>query len=260
MAITQKTSDDLVSIIEKISSEAGSRTMGGSETSRVFMKAMSNVVNEVAGESDQATLNIPGNTDLLTEIDFSKYISGTVLLNLAGVEVEATGTVDTDNVSSNDAALVDGGLSSICYNNSITGTVNKPMVGMDLGAPDYSVEMISVWWYNSPYTATNFKIQGSYDGNSWDDISTNLNSNDDAGQQVDYSIPVSTYRYYRIFSVQGNNASYVVLYEMKAFGASITVEKSIESVFDIEMFNEGEKLLIRNTSSQNKELTINYKL
>lgn len=167
-------------------------------------------------------LKIPANGS----IDLPAFIGPRNILDVyiedpyAGtVELNRTGTIDTTNVSTLDDNLINNDETDLCYNNSSQGSSNKPLPAIDLGSPQ-SVDSISLFWWptTQAYNPSNYSIQASNNGTSFTDIVTGLDATGINGEQ---SISVSgTYRFWRMFCVSGNNATWVVLSEMRAYQAS----------------------------------------
>lgn len=192
-----------------------------------------------------------------TSVKFNEFVSAWIDSEELGGEITPTGTFDPNNVSTNEANLINGNLTDLCYHNNSQGSTNKELPAVDLGSLK-TVASISVYWWNNTYTASNYKIQGSVDGQKWTDLAINLNSTGVVGTANNpQTIPVSgDYRYLRVFSVQGNNATWTVLSEMKFYDVGGSIRRNIFNSSDIEV-NEmnGFVELINNSTRE-----ISYKI
>ena len=143
-----------------------------------------------------------------------------------GDVIPAVGTVDPTSVSTGDALLINGNLSDLVYNNSSIGSANKPLPGINLGQA-YEISRVDVYWWNSAYRATTFRIQGSQNGVDWVDLTKDLTGVFTAAgipQTVDIT---GTYQYVRVFSVTGANSSFIVLSELQVRGPSPTSDVTL---------------------------------
>jgi hypothetical protein len=195
-----------------------------------------------------------------TDIDWNKFINATYQFTNIGTEVPLSGTIDPDNVSSDDANLIDNNLNNLCYNDNSIGSANKGSVGIDTdgvgGVP--TVEIVRVWWWSNSFIATNFKIQGSNNGTTWTDILTNLDSIGKQGTFTEHNLGGTNFRYYRVFTVTGLNTSFVVLSEMKAYEEGITEELDYTRNKGLALSNDGGKFKVENTSGVTQILTVYY--
>ena len=160
-----------------------------------------------------------------------------------GPEIIPTGTVDPDNVSSNDANLINWNLTDLCYNNISPWSANKSLPWIDLWS-SVAIGIIELYRRDPAYLSNDFSIQGSNDGTTWTDVVTNQQSTSLGLQQI----PVSwTYRYWRLFNITGTNATYVVLSEMKAFGVWVwsTIYSALNNR-EIELKQSGSDVIITN--------------
>lgn len=197
---------------------------------------------------DFLDLSLSANSGITTNIDSDKLSFVYSEVFSPGNEIVPTGVVDNTNVSTNEANLINGNLTDLTYNNSSAGTVNKELPGIDLGA-SISVGVLRVHWWNEQYTASNYSIQGSNDGNSWVDVITGLNSTGLGNDFVDIIIN-DTYQYWRVFVLQGNNASWSVISEMKVYEVGASSYRSINSNEDIILeIQSGKARLINNSIS-----------
>jgi hypothetical protein len=161
-----------------------------------------------------------------TSIPCSKFVNAFYEKSLPGPEITPVGTVDPTNVSTGEANLINNNYTDLVYNNSSSGTTNKPLPGIDLGSSQL-VSIIRVhWWTSNTYMATDYSIQGSNDGTNWTDVASGLSSTGMSGQAID-TVVNATYRYWRVFCVKGENGSWVTISEIEAFGTGSTIQESI---------------------------------
>lgn len=149
---------------------------------------------------------------LLTEITYTDFVSYGALKELDSIRIDAVGVNDVDNVSTNEANLIDEDYENLCYNNSSTGTVDKSLPFIDLGSVQ-QIDIAKVWWWNTTYLSSNFKIQGTNDLSNIVDIRTGLSSTEVGLQEI---VVDAEFRYIRVFCVQGVHPTYVVLSELEA--------------------------------------------
>ena len=208
----------------------------------------------------ETIITVPANQIAVTTIPCNKYRGAFVEGEEPGTEITPTGTVDPDNISTTEAQLINNNLTDLTYNNSSSGTVNKSLPGIDLGSVQLVGELSLWWWTNGTYMASNYSIQTSNDGTTWTDVFTNQDSTGLQGQRVDFVMNTS-FRYARVFCVQGTNASWVVISELKAFQQGQTIKKELDNTVDtIVVCNASSFIEIQNNSSQPKTYTINHTL
>lgn len=200
---------------------------------------------------------IPQNSDLTTNIKFSEFVSCFAEINISGGQITPTGTIDNTNVSTREANLINGNLTDLTYNNSNAGTTNKELPAIDLGSSQDISEIVLHWW-NNTYTASNYKIQGSNDGNNWTDIVLNANSTGIVGtsnnpQRFQTNV---NYRYIRPFCVQGNNASWCVVSELQVFSLGGVQTMNIFNVENVIVSEENGFIKFTNNSANNITIKI----
>jgi len=191
----------------------------------------------------------------LANVSLEAIIGLSISVPNIGPEIIPTGTVDPDNVSSNDANLINWNLIDLCYNDISPWSANKSLPWIDLWS-SIAIERIDLYRWSTTYLSTDFKIQGSNNGTTWTDVVINQQSTAVWLQ----SIPVSgTYRYWRLFNVTGTNATYVVLSEMKAFGVWVwsTIYSAINNS-EVELKQSGSDVIITNNINQWLDFIINY--
>ena len=207
---------------------------------------------------NETVITVNANQTVVTTIPCNKYRGAFIEGLEPGSEITPTGTIDPDNISTTEAQLINGNLTDLTYNNSSAGTVNKSLPAIDLGSVQAVGQLALWWWTNATYMASNYKIQTSIDGTTWTDVYTNLDSTGLQGQRVDFAMS-SSFRYARVFCVQGNNASWVVISELKAFSQGQTIKKELDNTVDtVVVCNASSVIEIQNNSSQSKTYTINH--
>lgn len=218
--------------------------------------------NEIASELQDLqpeinTITVLANDEIQTTLDTIDFVSAFIEVQEPGPQITATGVIDNTNVSTGEANLINGNLTDLTYNNSNAGTANKELPGINIGSQQSIAEVVLYWW-NNTYTASNYKIQGSNDGNNWVDIATNLDSTGIVGTANNpQRIPVSAnFQYIRPFCVQGNNTSWCVVSELQVFEAGDTVIKEVCTLEDIELIDVNGKLKVKNVGSTNANLNI----
>lgn len=204
----------------------------------------------------EAPVIVSGGSYTLTGVTSNQITGMSIVVPNPWPELVPVGTVDPTNVSTNDANLINGNLTDLCYNNSSNGSANKPLPGIDLGSPQ-AVARIDLYRWSATYLSNNFSIQGSNDGTTWTDVATNLQSTQVWLQEL----PVSgTYRYWRLFNISGTNATFVVLSEMKAFAVWVgSTTFSAQNNPDVVIEDDPSgNTIIRNNLSQDLTFIINY--
>ena len=238
--------------------------------SGLTIQTINNLDTEVTNTSDpetglslqQLSYVIPASSSYeFTNIEFIKTVSVTCDIRDEGVKINLAGVLDADNVArtSTEAQLINGIFTDLCYNDRTAGSTNLALPAIDLGSSE-SVGILRVYWWSDPaYLAQDYKIQSSDDGNTWTDVVTGLSS---VGFADDYQDIVvnTTARYFRVFCVQGVNASYTVLSEMEAYSLSSTFTRRNAYNLDhviIEYSTNG-SLLITNNYPEDITFFISY--
>lgn len=137
-------------------------------------------------------------------------------------EVTPTGTIDPDNTSTGDAALIDNNYTSLTYNNSSQGSANVSLPAIDLWTST-SLWLARVYWWNpQTYGTTSGNIQWSNDGTTWTNLATWIVKT--AWASWDFTDhPISgSWRYVRFFNVTGLNVNWVTLWELEVFAPVAT--------------------------------------
>ena len=173
--------------------------------------------------------------------------------------IDAVGTIDPTNVSTNEAALIDGIYTNLCYNNSSVGTTNKELPAIDLGSV-VSVDAIDLYWWNATYFATDYRIEVSSDGTTWTDVTGTINLGF-IGASTPHNISLGgvSCQYIRLFCEVGNNASWVVVSEIEAYSSPST--PTWRYVADGDKFkieDNGTNLSITNLTDDNVDFEVNY--
>ena len=182
----------------------------------------------VAQDLKSTSFNIGANSTVDTKI-LSKDFRFVIIEVPKDLEfIPTTGSVNPDNTSTNGEALYNKNYTDLCYNNFSLGTVNKPLPAINLGATK-QVDSVSIWWWNSIYTAVEYKIQGSNDAQNWTDLATNLSSSVAERQDIPVNAKV---QYIRMFCVQGRNSTFVVVSEMEAYAIPSEKDKYINHADD----------------------------
>lgn len=200
------------------------------------------VLNVLFKTANIESFTVEGNSEIQTSLKTIEFLSGWVEFESSGGEIVPSGVADPTNVSTGENNLINGNTTDLVYNNSSAGSSNKELPAVDLGAQKL-VQNILVWFWNNTYTSSNYKIQGSNDLNEWIDIQTGLNSTGIVGtNQNPQNIQIdASFRYFRLFCVQGNNATWCVISEMKLFESGAVQKKNIFDYSNIELIeNEGE--------------------
>ena len=137
------------------------------------------------------------------------------------------GTTDVGNISSDDANLINGNYTDLCYNNTSQISANKETVGIVYTGDQSLINGVRITFWNvSSYGSTNFKLQGSSDNITWTDIVTNLNSNNavnipSVGPRLDVTSPLLTlYSSFRLFVITPNNTQFFAIAEMELLSAT----------------------------------------
>ncbi len=170
-------------------------------------------------------------------------------------EAIATGTIDPGAVSSWWANLINWNLTDLCYNNLSAWSANKPLPAIDLWT-SISVSRIDFYRRSTTYLSTNFKIQGSNNWTTRQDVAINLSSTAVWLQSIAVT---GTYRYWRLFNVTWTNATFVVLSEMKAFAAWVwSTTISMMNNNDITLTKNWSDVEVSNNSTQWLDFIINY--
>lgn len=212
-----------------------------------------------SGESvTTTTQTINGGSSFTFSIPFGKFIQALVDVDIAGGEIAPVGTIDPTNISTIENTLINNNYTDLCYHNSSQGSTNKELPAVDLGSSQ-SVSQVDVYWWNTTYTASNYSIQGN-NANSptgWTDVATGLDSTGLTGRQS-ISFAATSFRYWRVFCVTGNNATWCVISEMELFGAGTGVTQSFLSDYNYLIENDGGNLKITNNETFNMDLTVYY--
>lgn len=197
------------------------------------------------------TLTVPQGETVSFDAKFDYIYSVSLIKSLNGEKITPIGTTDVTSVSTIDARLINGNYTDYTYNNSSQGTVNKELPAINLGA-SYDINTVAVTWYsNSIYTASNYKIQGSNDSSTWTDLAVNLNSTGQHGQTVEIGV-TGSWQYIRVFCVQGNHATWILVSELEAFIDSGEIEEvyiASDDMYKIEKGANGSVEITNNAST-----------
>lgn len=218
-----------------------------------------NIQTYGGGVLSQSLTVTSGNT-LTTGIAYDRFLNAWVSVPNTGGVLTPTGVIDPTNISTNEAALIDGNLTNLHYHNSSTGSANKELAAIDLGS-SLPVSGVNVHWWNNTYTASDYKIQGSNDGTTWTDLSTGNNSTGMVGTAANPQVLAITgsWRYLRVFCVTGNNATWCVISELQALGvAGGSTNYNIFELDDVLLTNDGTNLVIENNLGVDVDIEINY--
>lgn len=202
--------------------------------------------NDITLSADSAvinsqTLNVPSASCVTSSLAYQGFMNAyaEIITTTPGTEIVPTGTIDPGNVSTGDANLINNNYTDLVYNNNTAGTNNKALPAVDLWSTQ-SVGVVRIyWWSPASYGVTNGQIQGSNNGTSWTPLVTNIvKTSGSTGDFDDYTVSGS-YRYYRLFSVSGLNANWVVISELETFAIGTTTSEWVH-VFhrDIEIKND----------------------
>lgn len=204
--------------------------------------------NSSSPDFKSTSFAINANEQIDTQIAEQSFRHIVAQIPKAPQQLTITGTIDPDNVSTGDNNLINGNFTDLCYNNRSAGSSNKALPAIDLGV-ETQVDLVSIWWWNATYTASNFKVQGSADGTTWQDLATNQSASVDGRQDIAVDAQV---RYLRVFCVTGRNTSWVVLSEMQAYVNPQEVDQYLNHADDkVNLFlsNTG-TILIKNNTNQ----------
>jgi len=212
----------------------------------------SNATNQ-GGEGSENTITdivIAPNSEVVTDIKLVDYIDAFVEFLGEGEVIASTGTIDPDNVSTNEANLINGNFTDLAYNNSQQGTDNRSLPGIDLGVAK-AFNRVNVYWWRDQYTAVDYKIQGSNNGTAWVDLVVGLNSenviaNNENPQRIDVD---ANFRYIRVFSVDGADPNFVVLSELQVLTEGEIEVKNISDFEAVTVEVEGEFVKFVNTGT-----------
>lgn len=99
---------------------------------------------------------------------------------------------------------------------------------LDLGK-ECTLNQISIWW-NRKHGSTNYNIQGSLNGSSWENLHTSLTSSGGTTNphKKNYSLS-GKYRYIRIY-INKVQRTYPIIYEVKLYGTSIDTTPPIGTI------------------------------
>lgn len=208
---------------------------------------------------NETVVNLTPSQELATTVDEVEFNHSVTEVPQAPAMIPTTGVIDPTGVAGSPWVdnLADGDYGNLCYNDDSTLTANKEMPAIDLGS-SLAVSQISIWWWNTAYNSSNFKIQGSNNGTSWTDVVTGQSSVGVIGRQ---DIAVSgTFRYWRVFCVVGVNPVYIVLSEMEAFDVPAGVDRYINNADGIISIyaNDSGKIVIKNNTTQNIVVKIKH--
>ena len=204
--------------------------------------------------------NVANGSIWTTPVTIQEYIKATVLVPNIGSELVPVAVVDPTNVSTNEANLINGNETDLVYNNSSTGTVNKELPGIDIGAGSDPGIVRLWWWTNASYMANDYNIQGSNDLTNWTDLASGLSSIGLEGQSVDIPVSGGPWRYLRVFCVSGLNASFVVISEMTSFESATGFQERLISQFAnylVGVDNNG-FITIENSGGSDVDVTVYY--
>ncbi len=139
---------------------------------------------------------------------------------LPGPKLTGLTAYNPQNATTTGAALIDGVLSSICYNNAATGP-NGKWFGISLGSPKV-VSAVRLFDYQSSamYVATSWAVDTSDNGTTW--VQRTVVANHTYSPNgFDLSLPEAvTCSYVRVRCITGINTSYWVLAEVDLLGPS----------------------------------------
>lgn len=206
---------------------------------------MANVSGLASGELENEVLTINSNSSLSTSIQNGCFISLFVEIPGEEAEIDPVGVEDPTNVSKNESKLINNITTDLVYNKKSIGTTNKEMPAIDLGSSQ-ALGKIVIYWWQATYVATNFKIQGSDDLSNWTDVATGL---DGTGQNIQEIILSGTFRYWRLFCVQGLNPHWICLSEIRAYAPPTQTEfLPINQVSYISMSHQGSSITLHNSA------------
>lgn len=224
------------------------------------MKTVYNPFSEtfdlVTQQSTKSTsFTVLPNQQLDTAIQIQDFRYLITQIPKAPQKLSIKGTFDPDDVSSDRANLINGNYDDLCYNNRSKGSTNKALPAIDLGAIK-QVDFVALWWWRDNYTARNFKIQGSTNGTTWQDIAINQRQSVAGRQDIAINAQV---QYLRLFSVNGRNRNWVVLSEMEAYAVPSEVDQYFNTTENkVSLFVQDNTLLISNNTNQTITIIINH--
>ncbi len=213
----------------------------------------------VAGINTESVTVADGSC-LVTTTDHNRFMNAYVeiVVTTPGAELVPTGTIDPDNTSTGDAQVIDNNYSSLTYNNSSSGTANKSLPAVDLGASLAAWLVRIYWWTPATYGVTNGSIQWSNDGITWVNLVTWIVKTTGATWDFDDYTVSGSYRYYRLYSVTWLNATWVTLAELEVFSIGTTTTNFI-NIFhrNMEIKNNGGKVELCNNDGATRTVEIN---
>jgi len=207
------------------------------------------------------SVTVADNACLTTAIDHDRFLNAyaDVLIVTPWAEINPVGTIDPDNTSTWDANLINNNYTDLVYNDSSAGSTNKSLPAVDLGSSQSAWVVRIYWWNPNQYWVTNGQIEGSNDGTTWTPLVTNIVKTTGAtGDFDDYTVSGS-YRYYRLFSVAGLNATWVVISELEVFSIWSSSTESFH-VFNraIDIKNNAWSLEICNNDGAPRDIEVNH--
>lgn len=197
----------------------------------------------------------------VTSIAYESFLNAyaEVITTIPWAEINPIGTIDPDNTSTGDASLINNNYTDLIYNNNSQWTANKSLPAIDLWSSQNAWIIRVYWWNPVTYWVTNGQIQGSNDGTTWTPLVSNIVKTTGATWDFDdYSVSWS-YRYYRLFSVAGLNATWVVIAELEVFSIG-SIQTEFIHVFnrEIEVKNSAWNLEICNNELTPLDIEINH--
>lgn len=164
---------------------------------------------------------VDSTTETVTE-NFDETVDADISFS-SGSEITVNDTIDPTDCCRRDYRLHDNNVYNLVYNNYEPGSSNQPLPAIDLGEPK-AVNTIRINWFNSFYTSTDFRIEGSNDGIVWNTVSSGLSTTVGVGPifgdyPEDYVVN-GIYRYWRIFNLNGTDSTWIAISEMEAFSAA----------------------------------------
>lgn len=206
-------------------------------------------------------ITIPASSCSTTSLEYNRFLNAyaTIFTVTPWAEITPVGTLDIDNTSTWDASLINNNYTDLLYNNNSQGSANKSLPAVDIWSSQ-SVWMVRVYWWNpATYGFTNAQIQGSNDGTTRTPLVTNIVKTSWAtGDFDDYTVSGS-YRYFRLYSVSGLNATWVVISEIEVFSIGSSFSEYIH-VFnrDIQVKNNGWFLEMCNNEGTSLDIEIHH--